>query len=149
MELVRTGNSHPDFIGLVRLLDLELNERYGTAQAQYNAHNAMDPLSTAIVGYLDNEPIACGCFKELDSQCIEIKRMFVKKAYRGRGVAREVLGYLEEWAAQTGYKTGRLETGRGQPEAIGLYQQAGYERIKNYGPYKDMENSICFEKGIG
>ncbi len=42
----------------------------------------------------------------------------------------------------------RLETGKGQPEAMALYKKAGYSVIPKYGPYKKLANSVCMEKGI-
>ncbi|MGB5499367.1 MAG: GNAT family N-acetyltransferase, partial [Maribacter sp.] len=39
-----------------------------------------------------------------------------------------------------------LETGKRQPEAIQLYTKSGYKIIPNYGQYKGIANSICFEK---
>jgi putative acetyltransferase len=41
-----------------------------------------------------------------------------------------------------------LETGNRQPEAIMLYEKNGYNRIPNYGKYKGIKNSVCFEKEI-
>lgn len=42
-----------------------------------------------------------------------------------------------------------LETGKKQPEAIGLHQKNGYKIIPNYGQYAEIENSLCFEKDTG
>jgi hypothetical protein len=39
-----------------------------------------------------------------------------------------------------------LETGKRQPEAIRLYEKAGYIRIPNYGHYQSIENSVCMKK---
>jgi hypothetical protein len=41
-----------------------------------------------------------------------------------------------------------LETGKRQPEAIGLYKKNGYKLIPNYGQYAEVENSVCFEKEL-
>lgn len=149
LNIVQTGNTHPDFKKLTRLLDSELNARYGKLQGQYDVHNKIVPIPTAFVMLAEKTPVGCGCFKVLDETIIEIKRMFVKKEYRGRGFSKQLLATLETRAREAGYTIARLETGKGQPEAIGLYQACGYERIDNFGPYKAMENSVCFEKQIG
>ena len=47
-----------------------------------------------------------------------------------------------------GYAKALLETGKGQPEAIGLYRKFGYQIIANYGPYRGMENSLCMQKHL-
>lgn len=59
-----------------------------------------------------------------------------------------MLNNLINWAEELNYSKIVLETGKNQPEAISLYQKTGFVRIKNYGPYTNIENSLCFEKII-
>ena len=74
--------------------------------------------------------------------------MYVFKALRRRGYAQLLLRALETWGAELGFKKALLETGKGQPEAIRLYRKCGFTIIDNYGPYQNMENSVCMEKTI-
>ena len=148
MKIVRVHNSHPDFILLTRKLDAELHQRYGSGQSAYDRHNVIATIDTAVVGYLDDQPVACGCFKAVDRQTVEIKRMVVDRAHRRNGFALTVLQALEAWSAELGYRRAILETGKGQPEAIALYRKNGYRVIDNYGPYVGLENSICMHKAI-
>ena len=80
---------------------------------------------------------------------MEVKRMFVDLAFRGNGIASIILNELEKWAKELGYSGCILETGKKQPEAIKLYKKNGYAIIPNYGQYKQVENSVCFEKALG
>jgi len=148
MIIKRTSNTHRDFLTLTRELDAELRGIYGSLQAVYDQHNVFDPIDTAIVGYRDAEPAACGCFKTIDRERVEIKRLYVTPEFRRQGFSSKVLQALETWAAQLGYATALLETGKGQPEAIGLYRKFGYQIIANYGPYQGMENSLCMQKHL-
>jgi len=148
MHLKRTSNTHVDFKVLTQHLDAELSSRYGTLQKQYDAHNVIDSLDTALVGYDETKPIACGCFKVISNDTVEIKRMFVSFESRRRGFSRALLGALERWAYELGYAKAVLETGKGQPEAIALYTQCGYERIYNYGVYSGLKNSVCMQKEL-
>lgn len=143
MRLERTGNTNPDFRRMTAALDAELRARYGAAQDAYDGHNAIEPVQTALVGYVHGEPVACGCFRALGDGCVEMKRMFVAPGHRGRGYGGAVLRALEEWAAELGFAGAILETGKGQPEAIGLYRKMGYVPTENYGPYAGLENSVC------
>lgn len=148
MVIVRTGNTHEDFRCLTAALDAELRMRYGAAQAEYDKHNRIAPIDTAVIGYVDGEPAACGCFKVMDAETVEMKRMFVAEGQRRRGHGRAVVRALEEWAAELGFARAVLETGKGQPEAIGLYRGMGYEVMENYGPYAGRENSVCMQKSL-
>ena len=74
--------------------------------------------------------------------------MFVLPEYRGKAIGHSILKELELWAAELNYHACVLETGKKQPEAIGLYQKAGYIITKNYGQYEGVENSVCMMKSI-
>ena len=72
--------------------------------------------------------------------------MYVLTTQRGKGIASQLLQTLETWAKELGNTRCVLETGIRQPEAIALYEKNGYRRIPNYGQYKGIKNSVCFEK---
>ena len=148
MDVMRTTNEHPDFIKLTQMLDADLKDRYGALQSYYDQHNVIDPIDTAIVGYVDKKAVACGCFKPINANTIEIKRMFVDPEYRRQGRSIRILKELETWGIERRYRHAILETGKGQPEAIALYTTCGYEITPNYGPYKNMENSVCMKKEL-
>ena len=74
--------------------------------------------------------------------------MYVDIGYRGFGISKKILGELENWANELGFKYAILETGIEQPEAIGLYKKSGYQTIDNYGQYKGMDSSVCMKKQI-
>jgi putative acetyltransferase len=69
----RTSANNPDFIYLISLLDHELWVELNEDQATYDQYNKVSDLSTAIVIYADEKPVACGCYKEHDDETIEIK----------------------------------------------------------------------------
>jgi len=86
--------------------------------------------------------------KAYSSDTMEVKRMFVRESHRSKGIASGILHALELWSIELGYKKCILETGKKQPEAIRLYQKNQYRIIPNYGPYENVENSVCFEKKL-
>ncbi len=146
--LIRTDSFNTDFHQLVTLLDADLRIRDGEEHGFYAAFNKIDRLGNVVVFYMDNLPVGCGAFKFFDDDSVEIKRMFVLPEYRGKGIALRVLAELENWAHELNYKACVLETGIKQPEAIALYQKAGYQFIPNYGQYAGVENSVCMRKTI-
>jgi ribosomal protein S18 acetylase RimI-like enzyme len=148
IKVLRTSRENSDFIHLIELLDEDLVERYGVLQKQFDPHNKVDSIRDVVIIQKDNMPVACGAFKEYDPNTIEIKRIFVIKEHRNQGLARLLVKTLEEMAREKGYKYAVLETGIGQPEAIGLYQKLGYERIQNYEPYIGNSYSVCMKKEL-
>jgi putative acetyltransferase len=104
--------------------------------------------SAFLVGSLSGWPVACGAYRPMSPDVAEIKRMYVEPDFRGRGLGRLILQELETRARRDGYLLARLETGTSQPEAIRLYERAGYHRIDCYGIYVGNPGSVCFEKGL-
>jgi putative acetyltransferase len=147
--LKRTTSENSDFQNLVRLLDADLKLRDGEEDHSfYSQFNKIDKIKNAVVCYADDLPIGCGAFKAYDETSVEIKRMFVEPGFRGKGIAATILKELELWAAEINYSVAVLETGKRQPEAIALYQKAGYTIMPNFGQYENVENSVCMKKGI-
>jgi putative acetyltransferase len=147
-SILRTNTENKDFQSLVALLDTELAKRDGDEHAYYAQFNTIDKLHHAVVVFENENPVACGGLKYFEGNGMEVKRMFVLEPERGKGFAQLVLGALEDWARESGCKRCVLETGKRQPEAIRFYEKSGYIRIPNYGQYKGIENSICFEKQL-
>jgi GNAT superfamily N-acetyltransferase len=141
----------PPALRLSAALSDELARRYdheddGSGGFKAEAGEAVPPWGVFVIGSLAGVPVACGAFRRLEGDVAEIKRMYVVPEHRGRGYARVILRELERLAADSGYSAAQLETGDRQPEAIGLYERAGYHRIPPYGYYTDSPRSVCFEK---
>jgi GNAT superfamily N-acetyltransferase len=96
----------------------------------------------------DGTAVACGGIARFDEARAELKRMYVVPEQRGRGLGRRVLVELEAHAVRLGYSGMVLETGDRQPEAVGLYESFGYERIPCYPPYDSRSLSLCLEKRL-
>ena len=148
VEITITNSLNKDFQKLISHLDNELYDRYGELQNEYNKYNKIEFNENVVIAYNEEIPIGCGCFKEYEEETVEIKRMFVNKNYRGRGISKVILSRLENIAFEKGYKKAILETGIKQLEAVGLYSKQGYKKIENYGQYAGMESSICMLKRL-
>lgn len=150
MRIVHTDGTNKDFIELCTQLDHHLNEMVGgeKQRSQYTQYNTLESIHDVIVIYRDELPVACGSFKLYAEQVAEVKRVFVQKEYRGQGLAKKIMGLLEEKAKSQGFTSLILETGAMLNDAIGLYSSLGYERIENYGQYKHMKESVCMRKHL-
>jgi GNAT superfamily N-acetyltransferase len=143
-----TPAASPDAMRLIAALDDDLHVRYpGEETNGIDAENFEADGGVFVVGYLNGEAVSCGGLRPFEGD-IEVKRMFVVAEHRGRGLARQLLSFLEDIARKRGFKRAILETGSGQPEAIALYERSGWTRCANFGKYIGNEWSVCFEKRL-
>ncbi|MEU4118415.1 GNAT family N-acetyltransferase [Kitasatospora sp. NPDC028055] len=156
VEFRITGYAHPDAQALSAEVQQEYVRRYGDPdETVMHPEDFEAPAGLFMIAYLDGRPVACGGWRAkqagpdgLRDGDVELKRMFVVPAARGRGLARAVLHRLEETAAEAGHTRVILETGSEQPEAIALYGSEGYTAIRKFGIYKDHPQSICLGKEL-
>ncbi|WP_200216084.1 GNAT family N-acetyltransferase [Micromonospora coerulea] len=135
----------PEIAALVTAQQRELREADGGLDGQATLTHDDIHYLVAVVG---GRAVGCGGVQALAADTGELKRMYVRPAYRGRGIARQLLAALEELAFQRGHTVVCLETGTYLPAAIGLYTSCGYEPIPVYGEYVHNPYSVCFAKRL-
>lgn len=150
MRIEYTDGCDQNFIELCHELDDFLNEIVGGEEnrAEYLQYNKLDDIHDVVVAYDNDVPVGSASFKKYDNECAEVKRVFVKKEYRGRGISNKLMKMLEERAREKGFKYFILESGEPLVSAMALYRKIGYKVIPNYGQYIDMEESICMKKKL-
>jgi putative acetyltransferase len=105
------------------------------------------------VARLDGMAVGCGGVA-LFADFAEAKRMYVRDAARGKGVADAVLARIEQEVRDAGLSVLRLETGERQIAAMRFYARAGFQRCQAFGAYRLMPpqsiaTSVFLEKRIG
>jgi GNAT superfamily N-acetyltransferase len=149
LKIIRTNSENSDFIEMVKELDAFLKITDQDDHDFYNQFNNIDVIKHVVVVYKDQKPVGCGALKHFDNDSMEIKRMYVSASSRGLGIAPKILSELETWARELKYKKCVLETGERQVAAVKLYHNSNYKRMQvNYGQYKSVVNSLCFEKQL-
>jgi len=127
----------------------ELDERYGKEQVEAFDVNALRGQGSAfVVARLAGQPVGCGALCALEEKTAELLRMYVVPHVRRRGLSRQILASLETEAREFGYSRVRLEAGVLQPEAIALYESAGFRRIPRFGRWVNNPASLCYEKDL-
>ncbi|MFF0367378.1 GNAT family N-acetyltransferase [Micromonospora sp. NPDC005087] len=135
----------PEIAALVTAQQREVREADGGLDGQVTVtHDDIRYLAVVVNG----RAVACGGLQSIDAATGEVKRMYVRPASRGRGIARQLLAALEELAFRQGHSVVCLETGTYLPAAIGLYTSCGYDRIPAYGEYVHNPYSVCFAKRL-
>lgn len=138
----------------------DLGRRYGGDE---DAKEVIDPASIVVtlLARVDGVVVGCGSIRDVSgtddrrgrdsthpAATGEVKRVYVLDGYRGRGVARRLMGELERVARQAGFRQLVLETGTAQPEAMALYPALGYEQIEAYGRYAGEADQRCYGKRL-
>jgi putative acetyltransferase len=95
----------------------------------------------------EGKPAGCGGI-QFHPGFGELKRMFVRHAWHGRGLGHALLEHLARHARENGCGVLRLETGIHQHAAIKLYERSGFRRIAPFPPYAPDPLSIFYEKRI-
>lgn len=150
-----------DATSLIAALNAELSAMYPEPGAN---HFSLDPNEVAagagifLVARLDGRPVGCGALRrirdaslirEVGPQVGELKRMYVAREARGRGIGRALLACLESEARRLGLVQLVLETGVRQVEALALYRRAGFTAIPPYGEYAaSADTSVCLSKSL-
>jgi GNAT superfamily N-acetyltransferase len=150
IRLTRYGSRVASELTAAALADL--SQRYGgEGDSTPIVPGEFDPPEGAfLVAYVDGAPAGCVGFRTFaeDDTTAELKRMYVAPQYRGLGIAKALLGAVEDAARAAGRKRMWLETGTAQPEAIGLYERGGYTRIEDFGHYKDYPDVRSFGRDL-
>jgi GNAT superfamily N-acetyltransferase len=139
----------PDVARMVDEVQAEYVERYGGPDAA-----TVDPAQFApphglfLVGLLDGVPVAMGGWRRRGDSDVEIKRMYVSPRARRLGLARRMLAELEDTAAESGAGAIVLNTGPAQPEAVALYEQAGYLPVPGFGHYACHPDALFYGKRV-
>lgn len=134
---------------LVDELEKELRQNYPPHYIhELDVQAFEDSRGIFLVCIENNEPIGCLGLRPLNRETGELKRMYVRPKFRGRGAAKMMLAEMEHEAALHGFKQIVLETGNQQHTAIDLYQAYGYEAIPPYNQTSDGPASVCFCKTL-
>ncbi len=147
---------HPDAQVLIEEVQEVYVARYGGRdESPIDVAEFAPPSGTFWIGYVDGDPVVSGAWRRRnDVEALgsrvsaELKRMYVVPRGRGRGLARTMLAHLEATAAESGAEVMILETGSAQPEAMALYESAGYEPITSYGHYAWSPSNRCYARRL-
>jgi GNAT superfamily N-acetyltransferase len=143
LRIALRAYDHPDVARLTQTLQAYYVKIYGGPDTTpMNPSEFAAPHGAFFVGYAATEPVTMGGWRLVAAPVgiearrpAEIKRMFVVESARGRGYARLLLAHLEDTARAAGADMTVLETGRKQPDAIGLYTSSGYGDVAHFGHY--------------
>jgi ribosomal protein S18 acetylase RimI-like enzyme len=89
----------------------------------------------------------CVAIRDKGNNIAELKRMYIKPEYRGRGVGKILLEKALALSKELGYKKIRLDTLSSMTTAIQLYRSAGFYNIEAYY-FNPEPAAVFFEKEL-
>jgi putative acetyltransferase len=149
ITVTRSDPRSPSSVALIEDLDRHLSQLY---PAESNHLMDLDALCAAEVCFfvadVAGESLGCGAVKRFAGYT-EIKRVYVAPRARGLGMAMRIIEALEAATRAVGLSIMRLETGLHQPDAIALFEKAGFTRCVSFGDYpKDDPYSVFMERKL-
>jgi ribosomal protein S18 acetylase RimI-like enzyme len=81
----------------------------------------------------DNEAAGCVALRRLEPSICEMKRLYLRPKFRGKGIGKTVAEFIISEAKKIGYQKMRLDTIQtNMQEAVALYRQLGFKEIAAY-----------------
>ncbi|MBQ5786651.1 MAG: GNAT family N-acetyltransferase [Oscillospiraceae bacterium] len=99
---------------------LHLEEKYGPPKGQI------------YLVFVDGELAGCVGMKPSDDSHAELKRLYVRPAFRGRNLGETLTRRIMDDARKAGYRYLRLDTLPGLKNALKLYRRLGFREIDPY-----------------
>jgi ribosomal protein S18 acetylase RimI-like enzyme len=133
------------FVEYAQSLPISLDFQNFNAELEILEEMYGNPTGCIILGYRNEQAVACVGVRRIDEAYCELKRMYVKPDCRTHGAGRQLLALALLNAKELAYKYIRLDTLTVMTTAITLYKSAGFYEIDPY--YQNpVEGSVYMEK---
>ena len=101
------------------------------------------PAGCILVAVSDTEIAGCVALRPSSRNTCEMKRLYVRPAFRRTGLGRSLTEKGIEFAIESGYRALRLDTLPSMSSALALYRSLGFQPIPPYGD--NPTEALCFE----
>ncbi len=108
-------------------------------------HKFAPPKGRLLLAQTEDQIAGLGGLREIGEGIGEIKRMYVRPHFQGKGIGRTILKALIEEARQIGYGKLRLDVGPYAISAHKLYRSVGFATI---APYPESEVPAEFHSSV-
>jgi ribosomal protein S18 acetylase RimI-like enzyme len=140
MNIAIAPAKHPDEVSQVRGLFVEYANGLGVDLRFQNFAEELaalpgkytPPLGNLWLAAVDGQPAGCVAVRRLEPSIAELKRLYVRPAYRRLKLGRQLTDVALAFARSAGCSCIRLDTLPSMTSAQALYRSLGFEMIEPY-----------------
>lgn len=148
LSWVLVDGSRPEDLELTREMFLEYQQELGIDLCFQSFDEELaslpgrygPPNGCLLLIYSEDELAACGALRPLEEGVCELKRIYVRPAFRRKGIAKQISEKLIDFGRQRGYRLCRLDTLKRLIGAAEMYEGLGFTQTHpyNFNPEPDI-----------
>ena len=142
MEIISLKVTDATVLALFAKHDDYMLEFLDEDKKYYSRYNENEEIEKVWVAYYENLPIGCIAYRNKGDGVGEVKRLFIKNEYRGKGISKELLKTAEHYAKEQGCTKLFLDTRITLEPAVSIYLSWGFNIVFQQGLYIQMEKKI-------
>jgi GNAT superfamily N-acetyltransferase len=132
------------FCEYARSLPFDLDFQDFDAELAHLARDYAPPRGRLYLAMVKGRPAGCVALREFAKGVCEMKRLYVRPAFRGRHIGRQLAETVIEAAREVGYTHMRLDTVPAMKSANNLYAELGFKPIAAYR-FNPVEGAIYLQ----
>ena len=142
MTIVSMNISDKSVLSLFSEHDDYMIDFLGDDKWCYTRYSENENIENVWVVYSDNFPIGCIAYRKKADGVGEVKRLYIRNEYRGKGISKALLKTVECYAKKQGCNTLFLDTRITLEPAVSIYRSYGFNIVFQQGLYIQMEKKI-------